>query len=478
MDLSELSETIFIDPSGSNSSEISVLLKDVLEKVLVFSTNAEGHPCIPENLVEPESFAFQDFPVGEDVFINLIQTALKSSMNPLNPKYIGHMDTIPSTASLAGDLTAAVVNNNMLSREMSPFFTELEKNVTHFMANKFGLGEDSGGVMLSGGSLANLQALTVARYHILDTESRGLHELTGQPVILASEAAHTSLQKAAMVLGLGSQGVQSVPTDEDSKMDTAALRKILTDLREKEQLPFCLVGTAGTTTTGNVDPLQELSEIANEYNMWFHVDAAYGGALMFSHRHKNMLAGIEHADSVTFNPQKWMYVAKTNAMVLFRDKTLLQREFRISAPYMKDVSGSANIGEISLQGTRHADILKLWLTLQHIELNGYRQLIDESFMITAFMKREIEQRPFLKLAGTPEMNILCFRAEPASLPQEKWDACNIKLNSYLLEEANYFLSLPTYRDQKWQRAVLLNPYLDKEYIKMLFTHIDHFVEKI
>jgi len=474
MNLTDLSKTAFINPSGSNSSEISALLKRVLEEVLDFSTNAERYPCIPDEPDELESFEFPDFPVGQEAFIKLIQTTLKNSMNPLNPAYIGHMDTMSSTASLAGDLTAAAINNNMLSREMSPFFAELEENITTYMAQKFGLGKKSGGVMLSGGSLANLQALTVARNHMLDTASQALHELPGQPVILASEAAHTSLQKAAMVLGLGNQGVQWVPTDSDSKMGTVALRKILVELKQNRQLPFCLVGTAGTTTTGNIDPLSELSAIAKEHNIWFHVDAAYGGALMFSHKHKHLLAGIEHADSITFNPQKWMYVAKTNAIVLFRNKQLLQREFRISAPYMKEDSETVNIGEISLQGTRHADILKLWLTLQHIGLNGYRQLIYESFELTEYMKREIEKRPFLKLSGKPEMNILCFRATPASLPQEKWDAYNVQLNSYLLEEANYFLSLPNYRSQKWQRAVLLNPYLNKKDIKLLFRYIDHF----
>jgi len=474
MNRSELSTSTFIDPSGANSSDIRNLLEEVLKQVLSFGSNADDLSCLPENIKISEPFEFPDVPVEDDLLISLVRKALKNSMNPLNHGYIGHMDTMPSTASLAGDLTAAIVNNNMLSREMSPFFTELEEAVTSYMAQFFGLGKHAGGVMLSGGSLANLQALTVARNHILQTKVKGLHELPGQPVILVSEAAHTSLEKAAMVLGLGNKGVRTVPTNEHSKMDISALRQILTDLKNEESLPFCLVGTAGTTTTGNIDPLRELSEITREQNIWFHVDAAYGGALLFSKKYGDLFVGIENADSVTFNPQKWMYVAKTNAMVLFRNKKLLENEFRISAPYMKKDSDSANIGEISLQGTRHADILKLWLTIQHIGLSGYRQLIDESMKLTKKMRQEIKVRPWLKLAGKPEMNILCFRAEPSLIPETKWDSFNTDLNTHLLEDGEFFLSLPTYRGHKWQRAVLLNPFTDATHIDQLFEKIDHF----
>lgn len=476
MNRSQLSTSTFIDPSGANSSDIQNLLEKVLKQVLSFSSNADDFTCLPKNLKISKPFGFPDVPVEDDILIRLIQKALKNSMNPLNPGYIGHMDTMPSTASLAGDLTAAIVNNNMLSREMSPFFTELEESVTSYMAQFFGLGKHAGGVILSGGSLANLQALTVARNHILETKIKGLHELPGQPVILVSEAAHTSLQKAAMVLGLGNKGVRTVPTNEHSKMDISALQQILTDLKSEERLPFCLVGTAGTTTTGNIDPLRELSDIAREHNIWFHVDAAYGGALLFSEKYSDLLVGIENADSVTFNPQKWMYVAKTNAMVLFRSKKLLDKEFRISAPYMKEDSDSVNIGEISLQGTRHADILKLWLTIQHIGLSGYRQLIDESMKLTEIMRQEIEVRPWLKLAGKPEMNILCFRAVPSSIPETEWDLFNTNLNMNLLENGEFFLSLPAYRGHKWQRAVLLNPFTDATHIYRLFEKIDHFTE--
>ncbi|QXD13703.1 hypothetical protein GQ464_009440 [Rhodocaloribacter litoris] len=257
----------------------------------------------------------------------------------------------------------------------------------------------------------------------------------------------------------------------------SAIKRAIENAQQQGKLPFCVVATAGTTTTGNIDPLQDINAIAREYDLWFHVDAAYGGALIFSEAQRSRLAGIEHADSITFNPQKWLYVAKTCAMVLFRDMSALTNAFRVSAPYMRDTEGFINLGEISVQGTRHADVLKLWLSLYHIGKSGYAQLIEESYRLTEYFTRLVRKRPFLELASSPEMNIVCFRGVPPWIPEARWDQWNTDLQEYLLREGNVFLSLPTYRGHYWLRAVLLNPYLEEEIIDQLFELVDRFAQE-
>jgi len=311
---------------------------------------------------------------------------------------------LPETAFVAPDGA-----NADAVRELSEaVLSELEVDLCRELAGTFGLGPEPGGVTTSGGSLANLQALAVARNRALDVEATGLGG--DDPVLFASEVAHTSLRKAAMVLGLGTDAVRPVATDPDSRMDPDALREAVATASDDGRDPFCVVATAGTTTTGNVDPLVEIADVAAERGLWFHVDAAYSGALVFSASHRHLLDGVERADSVTFNPQKWCYVAKTCATLLLADRTVLETSFRVGAPYV-DRDGPPNLGELTVQGTRHADVLNCWLTLGHLGRRGIEQLVEESYRLTDHLVAGIEARESLALASTPETDIVCFRAE-------------------------------------------------------------------
>lgn len=424
MNLDFLPNNAFIEPSGQNIDEVASLIKTFMDLVIENSASSEQRPPLPQM----ENYTFGEFPVqgipAEDILLQL-KEILRNSMNPLTPNYIGHMDSIPTLISCLGEFVTTMLNNNMLSLEMSPVFSQMEVQVLRNIARMFGYDEQSGGVMVSGGSLANLQALAVARNHYFSVKEEGLTGLTEQPVILASEASHTSLHKAAMLLGLGTFSVIAVKTNQNSQMDTSDLEKKINKMIEEGKRPFAVVATAGTTVTGNIDPISSIAEITKKYGLWLHVDAAYGGALVFSDKHRARLSGIEKADSITFNPQKWMYVTKTCAMVLFKNRDLLETEFRISAPYMNDTDFT-NLGEINVQGTRHADILKLYLSLQHIGLKGYDQLINEGYLRAEEFVKQVKQRPYLELASEPDTNICCFRGRPKNLDEKQCDQWNIE----------------------------------------------------
>ncbi|NJL47213.1 MAG: aminotransferase class V-fold PLP-dependent enzyme [Leptolyngbyaceae cyanobacterium SM2_5_2] len=470
MPLTVLPATAFIDPFGHNRAAIEGIFRTVTHQILDYLTSAGSQVPLPQ----VESSLYQAIPEqpGEmAALLEPLQAIMAQSMNPAHPGYMGHMDPLPTTASLLGDWVAAALNNNMLSVEMSPALSRLEPLLMAEIAQLFGLGEKAGGLLVNGGTLANLQALTVARNVKLNCLQKGL---AGQPapVLFASEMAHTSVQKAAMLLGLGLDGVVLVPTNANAQMQPDALEALIQKSLQAGQHPFAVVATAGTTVTGNIDPLPEIHRIARDYNLWFHVDAAYGGAIAFSLTHRHRLQGIERADSVTFNPQKWLYVAKTCASVLFRDMALLHSHFRIAAPYMKAESQWTNLGEISVQGTRHTDVLKLWLSLQHLGKAGYAALIDASYDLAQIMVEHIRQRPNLVLASEPDMNLVCFRSCPENLSPEQWDAWNAHLQQVLLRETKVFLSLPVFRQQRWLKAVLLNPFTTAEQIAALFSQID------
>lgn len=463
----------FVHPFGQNREAIQAVLEAAVHSIVDHLATAGDQVPLPSEI----AFTYRPIPDQPGHIATLMESlkeAMAGAMNPAHPGYLGHMDPMPTTASILGDWVTAALNNNMLSVEMSPLLSRLEPQLMAEIARFFGLGDRAGGLLVSGGTLANLQALTVARNVKLGSLNTGL---AGQsaPVIFASELAHTSIQKAAMVLGLGLDGVVLVPSYR-GRMVVDALETCIQQALQEGKQPFAIVATAGTTVTGNIDPLPAIQRLAQAHDLWFHVDAAYGGSLMFSPAHRHRLQGIDQADSVTFNPQKWLYVTKTCASVLFRDLGLLHRHFRVPAPYM-DVEGDwVNLGEISVQGTRHPDGLKLWLSLQHLGKSGCAALVDHSYRLAAVMADHIAQRPYLALATEPDMNLVCFRGCPPHLPPDQWDSWNIGLQRFLLQEAQFFLSLPLWQGQRWLKAVLLNPFTTEDHLNDLFAHIDRYVE--
>ncbi|MGB3573758.1 MAG: aminotransferase class I/II-fold pyridoxal phosphate-dependent enzyme [Phormidesmis sp.] len=511
--MSALPKTAFIDPTGKNRAAVEALLHQAVALLVEEMTQAQQRSPLPEAIASQQFTQWAKIPeqsVDATVLLDEVRSHLTGSMNAAHPGYIGHMDSIPTTLSIVGDLLVGALNNNMLSVEMSPVFSRLEPQVLKQIAARFGLGPDSGGVLVSGGSLANLQALTVARNQAFDALENGVVSLEKQPVFFVSEVAHTSMKKAAMMMGLGTKAAIALRTNANSQVEIADLEAKLAQAEVNGQQPFAIVATAGTTVTGNVDPIAEMAAIAQARQLWFHVDAAYGGAVIFSETHRSLLSGIQHADSITFNPQKWLYVTKTCATILFKQFDVLKQHFRILAPYMNDDAQWPNIGELTVQGTRHPDILKLWLSLQHLGTAGYREIIHGSYKLTSQFVAAVQARPYLQLASQPQMNVVCFRLAPADTDVARQDQLNAKLQHYLLtaelltaelataelatdagtlfgkqvdesfssDRDAVFLSLPIYRHRRWLKAVLLNPYTQPATIEALFRKVDAFVTTI
>lgn len=477
MQRTDLPLTAFIDPDGNNHAAIFDLLHAAIESAIFTASSAADRSPLPRFTLPDSWLEVPDAGRPDRDVIDDMNTMLRGSMNAATPRYLGHMDSMPATMSLAGDLGAAAVNNNMLSVEMSPVFSRLEAGLLREIGMLFGYGPTTGGVMASGGSVANMLALAVARNRMLNVAEGGMSWLAEHPVILASEAAHTSIQKTAMLLGIGTSGVITIETDVEGNMDANDLLAQINAAQVRGQRPFAIVATAGTTVTGSIDPIPAIADIAQQHDLWLHVDAAYGGALIFSENYRNLLIGISRADSITFNPQKWLYVAKTSAMTLFRDVSLLNEHFRVGAPYMREDTDILNRGEIGVQGTRHADVLKLWMVLQHLGSRGIGQLVDASFELMAHYVSWVKDLPYLRLLHTPQMNLIVFRGQPDWIAVESWDAWNADLQTFLLHEYGFFLSLPRYRGMLCLRAVLLNPFTEAETIDELFKAVEAFAAR-
>ncbi len=400
----------------------------------------------------------------------------QGSMNASSVGYIGQMDSIPNIGGIVGDLIAAAINNNMLANEMAPQFSWLEQNLVAQFAQWFGFDDEAGGVMTSGGTLANIQALTVARNAKLGISSGNLFQLEGQPVFFASNHCHASITKAGMLLGIGVENVIKVKADETGKMDVKELVIRIEEARESGKLPFAVVSTYGTTNSGSLDDVDSIQAICKTYDLWHHVDAIYGGAMVLSENQKHLCPAFHKADSLSFNPQKWMYVSKTCSVLLFKQFQILESNFRIAAPYVSQ-DGARNLGEYGIQGSRHASVLKLWLSLYLIGKAAYSKMIDLNMQITRSFTTYIEIHEKLELYTEPDLNIILFR--PKRTPdQSKEDHVKSisQFQSYLYEKGIYISPIP-WMNETWLKCIFLNPYFDENELEKLEELINSYFKQ-
>jgi glutamate/tyrosine decarboxylase-like PLP-dependent enzyme len=483
----------FIEPDGGNREAVRRLGYRFIDLLVeAFSSAGERPPFDRDPAGMPASYAPSLEGRGIDELWPELERIVRHGMNPSHPGYLGHMDSIASTIGIFSDALVSALNNNMLAWEMSPLFTELERRLTRWACSLFGLGEGehrtrSGptGHLVSGGTLANMTALLVARNSRGGTEgvieTQGLFGLAKAPVFLASENAHFSFQKAANLLGLGRDGWVRVPADERGRVRIDAMAEAVDRVRREGRRPFCVVGVAGTTVTGSFDPLEAIGDLARREGLWFHVDAAYGGAVALSDSLRGRLAGIDRADSITFNPQKWLFVPKTCASVLFRDASEVDRHLREPFVYgtsNRDANGGAgmNLGEWTLQGTRRVDALKLYLTLEHFGRARLASIIEHGCDLARRFAAKIEAHPELQLVQPPDLNIVCFRYR--GLPHwPEWsedspiDRLNARIQERIERAGHAWLSLPRYGSRRFLRAVILHPRCDDGLLDRLLDEV-------
>lgn len=467
---------IFINPDGSNKSEVTQTFNNATTLLIDFLSSAEQKPLLPTaEQVQSFSFELPEKALTDADMKKELNKVLASSMNPANPSYIGHMDSLPTTYSIIGSLFSSALNNNLFSLEMSPYFTRLEYSLLKQFASLFGLPHMASGIIMSGGTLSNIQAIITARNYALKSKDGDLSKSKQRLVFFASEHAHISVKKAAMISGLGIDSLIYVKADVNGKMNVQDLRTKIDASKKSGHLPFAVVATVGTTVTGNIDPIEEIGTICRAEQLWFHADAIYGGALILSNKEKHRLNGIENADSISFNPQKWMHISKTCSLLMFRDAEILKEYFSMKATYTKDQNEFVNLSELSIQGTKHAEVLKLWLSMLSIGLSGYEKLIDDSMIITETFIRKLKQISNIEFASEAEMNIPTFRLKAET--DEQSNILNKQFNEFAIKEYNLFFSLPTYVGKLWQRTILLNPFIDEKILDKVVTAIQAFNRK-
>lgn len=454
---------------------------------------------------------FSDYAIPEKpIFVSeqaqfLLDKLVANSVHTASPSFIGHMTSALPYFMLPLSKIMIALNQNLVKTETSKAFTPMERQVLG-MIHRLVYEQDGAfyrkwmhdpryalGAMCSGGTVANLTALWVARNNAFPAEGsfRGIHQEglfralryygCEGAAILVSRRGHYSLRKAADVLGLGRDFLIPVDTDDDNCINTDALREKCLELHRQKIRVMAICGIAGTTETGNVDPLDAMADIAREFNAHFHVDAAWGGPTLFSRTHRHLLRGIEKADSVTFDAHKQLYVPMGAGLVVFRDPGLASAVEHHAQYIIR--KGSRDLGTTTLEGSRPGMSMLIQSGLRILAREGYEILIDQGIDKAQTFAEMINSEVDFELITEPELNILTYRYCPEkvhqalavadSLQAERLNTCLNRITKFIQktqrERGKAFVSRTRLEPSRYYhfpcivfRVVLANPLTTKE----------------
>lgn len=404
-----------------------------------------------------------------DEFLDQLEITVLNNTAQLNhPMFIGHMTQALPWISVIAEAFTAALNQNQVKVETAYVSTLIEKQILGWLhrnvycrnddyyAKAMKSANDAIGNIVNGGTMGNLTALAVAlERQFPGTRQAGLYaSLKSSPyeglVVVASARVHYSLKKAMATLGLGENALRLIPVDSDNRMDLHALAVTLESLKRQNIKVLALIGIAGTTETGAIDPLPELAAIARREQAWFHVDAAWGGALLLADRYKNLYTGIEQADSVVIDGHKLFWVPMAQSMVLFRDNTSLNTLKHNANYIIRDNSG--DLGQTSLEGSRRFDALKLWTAFKVLGLRGYDALLEHASKLSDEMRRLIQDHPDFELITHSDTFILTYRYAPQHMQQQMaaFLADGMESESIALNEELNVLNAKLQEQQKTQ----------------------------
>ncbi|MBD0371850.1 MAG: aminotransferase class V-fold PLP-dependent enzyme [Pyrinomonadaceae bacterium] len=335
-----------------------------------------------------------------------------------HPRYFGLFNPAPTTASIAADTLVAAFNPQMAAWSHNPFAAEAERHLVRVFGERFGYAiEETDGTFCSGGAEANHTALLTALVHHFPAFSvEGARAIPAPPVFYVSSQSHHSFIKAARLCGLGTSAVREVELDENSAMSAERLASAIKADREQGRLPFMVIGTAGTTSAGVIDPLRAIAEVAIDEKLWFHVDAAWGGAAVLVEELRPFLEGIERADSITFDAHKWLSVPMGAGLYLTRHTKILEQTFSTAAGYMPRESREFGVHDPydhSMQWSRRFIGLKVFLSLAVAGWEGYEAAIRHQTAMGALMREELEKSGWKVVNRTP-LPVACFIDEKSN----------------------------------------------------------------
>lgn len=380
-----------------------------------------------------------------------------------HPKFFGYITSSAAPIGALADLLAASVNPNVGAHILSPIATEIEKQTIQWLAEFIGVSPSYGGILVSGGNMANFTAFLAARTAKTskNIKEEGLSKISRKLTVYCSKTTHTWIDKAAILFGLGTKSVRWIQTDSSNKMDNKVLAANIKEDIKNGYKPIMVIGTAGDVSTGVVDNLKGISTICKDHNLWFHIDGAYGVPAAVIPKYKHLFDGLSEADSIALDPHKWLYSPLEAGCTLVKNPQHLIDAYSSHPEYYNfsksENETAQNFYEYGLQNSRGFRALKVWLSLQQVGRSGYEKLISEDIELSEMLYDLAEKHPELE-AVSQNLSITTFRYIPLNC-RESNDYLN-KLNEELCNElqtgGELFLSNAIVNETYCLRACIVN----------------------
>lgn len=419
---------------------------------------------ITEHLTNlPERPVFQPFPQhlaeeflsaptpdkGESVDAILDQFEREIAPYPFgngHPRFYGWVNSPPTPVSIFAEALAAAMNPSCAGGNHAAAY--VERAVLNWFREIVRFPKESMGLLVSGGSMASLTALAVAR-HVkagVDVRAEGLQEIEQPVVLYMGEEGHGCIRKAAELMGIGSRYVRTIPSDGQGRMDASALETTITADLESGYRPIAVAATAGAVNQGAIDPLGEIADACERHSLWFHIDGAYGAPAILTDEYRPQLQALSRADSIALDPHKWLYIPVEAGLVMVRDGKAMRDAFSLVPPYLRTDGSLTGVGgppwfsEYGFQQTRGFRALKVWMALKQHGIDGYRQAITRDISLARHLASLIEALEDMELLAPQSLSIVCFRYAPPQLRSDKINALNKTLLEKLQPGGQAFVS--------------------------------------
>ncbi len=409
-----------------------------------------------------------------EVLSLVIEEIFGHMMHTTHPRFMAYVPSPSNFVSVMADALVSGYNPFAGTWMEASGPAQVEALTIGWLRDLFGLPETAGGLFTSGGSLANLTGLAVARQTRLGADFRN-------GVIYASDQTHASLARGLRLLGFSDDQYKRIVSDSDYRLPLDQLAEEIAADRLAGRLPFCVIANAGTTNTGAVDPIPEIASICRQEDLWLHVDAAYGGAGILVPNGRALLAGMEWADSLVVDPHKWLFQPYEIGCVLVRKQELLHQTFAYHPEYLQDLQGQGaeiNYSEYGVQLTRSFRALKLWMSLKIFGLDAFRAAVARGFELAEMAQAAVLRREQFELVTPAQLGVLTFRFRPRDTPAGALDRLNQALVEAVISAGYAMISTTRLSGQIVLRLCLINPRTNPEDIEGVLAHIEDLAGEI